>query len=100
MSLAMSQVLNKDQWRTRSFLIAKDLVKRGGSDQLIAFLSELLMNDTDISCDLFMDWCDKNGVISDKITFPYYFEGVRGIRATKQINHREMVLAVPYKLII
>ena len=36
-----------------------------------------------------------------KLEYPAYFEnGLRGVRATETIHHREMIVSVPYNVIM
>ena len=49
----------------------------------------------------FVAWCKKEGVHMPKVDFPAYFEdGLMGLKAKEDIQHREVFLYVPYKMII
>ena len=49
-------------------------------------------------CATFMQWCDQVGIKTPKLEYPAYFEGgLVGVRAKQNIQHREMILSVPYK---
>ena len=48
---------------------------------------------------MFLNWCKKEGVVMPKIEYPATFEnGLKGIRCTSDIAHREAFLFVPFKM--
>lgn len=50
---------------------------------------------------MFNEWCRNEGVIAPKLEFPAYFEdGLLGVRCKEDIQHREVYLYVPYKMLL
>jgi hypothetical protein len=56
--------------------------------------------DTSDKYKMFNNWCKAEGVKMPKLEYPAYFEDgdLLGVRATKDIQHKEAYLAVPAKL--
>lgn len=51
--------------------------------------------------ELFLSWCQTNGVLMPKLEYPAYFEGgLLGTKVKENIEHREAYLYVPYNLMI
>jgi hypothetical protein len=49
----------------------------------------------------YMEWCKWIGIISPKVEFPAVFKnGLMGVRALKDIEHRQMIMAIPMKSIL
>jgi hypothetical protein len=52
----------------------------------------------------FHKWCKKEGVIAPKFEYPHMFGGPEypypGVLATDDIKHREMMVAIPYDIIL
>lgn len=52
-------------------------------------------------CKEFNEWCAKVGIICPKLEFPAFFDGgLLGVKAIEPIRHREMIIAVPYSVLI
>jgi hypothetical protein len=52
-------------------------------------------------CERFNQWCKDNGILAPKITYPEFFDGgLVGGMVNAPIEHREVFLCVPYKVII
>ena len=52
-------------------------------------------------CEVFNKWCDEVGVKSEKVQYPAYFDGgLVGVQAKKDIRHREMIMSVPYSILM
>ena len=48
-----------------------------------------------------MKWADKVGIKTPKLEYPAYFDGgLVGVRAKETIRHREMILSIPYKVLL
>ena len=57
--------------------------------------------ETEDSITMFNQWCEREGVHMPKCEYPAFFgNGLRGVRCTEDIQHREAYLFVPYKMII
>jgi hypothetical protein len=50
---------------------------------------------------MFMNWCNKEGMHMPKLEYPAFFEGgLLGVKCKEDIEHREVYLYVPYKMMI
>ena len=52
---------------------------------------------------MFNSWCQNEGVIAPKITFPAYFGKnceIVGVEFNAQIQNREAFLFIPYRMMI
>ena len=59
------------------------------------------MEKTKDKYDIFNEWMYSNGLIMPNIEYPAKFNGgLIGCRARKDIQHRETIMAIPYKLVI
>lgn len=49
---------------------------------------------------MLVEWCQKEGLIMPKLKYPAYFAGgVIGIKCSEDIQHHEVYMAIPYKMI-
>jgi len=52
-------------------------------------------------CKVFVEWCEKVGIKTPKLNYPAFFDGgLLGIQAKVPIRHREVILSVPYDLLL
>lgn len=49
---------------------------------------------------MFNEWCRKEGVIMPHLEYPAYFDGLLGIKCTKDIEYHEAYLCVPFKMVM
>ena len=50
---------------------------------------------------MFLEWCEKEGVVMPKLEYPATFEnGLVGVRCKEDIEFREAFLYIPYKMIL
>ena len=49
---------------------------------------------------IFLEWCQKEGVINPKMEYPAHFDGLIGARCKEDINYQEAFLFVPYKMML
>ena len=50
---------------------------------------------------MFLDWCNKEGMVMPKLEYPAYFEnGLIGVRCKEDIINREAYLFVPFKMML
>ena len=50
----------------------------------------------------FVDWCAKVGICSQNLEYPALFDGgtLVGVKAVKEIKHRQAILSVPFTSLI
>ena len=57
--------------------------------------------DTSDKIQMFNEWAIAEGAVMPKIEYPAYFgDGLVGMRCTEDIEHREMFMAIPYKMLL
>ena len=49
---------------------------------------------------VFNDWCQKEGVVMPHLRYPVFFGELCGMRYTKDIEHKEGFIYVPYKMLM
>ena len=48
-----------------------------------------------------MEWCKKVGIKTPKLEYPAFFDGgLLGVRAKEPIRHREVILSIPYNVLM
>jgi hypothetical protein len=52
-------------------------------------------------CQIYQEWCKKQGIFMPKLEYPAFFEdGTMGFKAKEAIKHRELIMAVPYSIVM
>ena len=84
-------------------------IEKSGGD-IIVQASELTINekymnkgwiDTSDRVEMFNKWAKAEGVVMPKIEYPAYFEdGLVGMKCVQDIDHREIFIYIPYKVLI
>ena len=77
-----------------------DEVVKPSSTNIEYFLGEGEVDKED-KYTMFMNWCHKEGMYMPKLEYPAFFEGgLLGVRCKEDIDHREVYLYVPYKMLM
>lgn len=64
-------------------------------------IHEVYQKNQDKKYEIFNQWCKDNGVLIPKLEYPSFFDGgLLGVKAVKDIEHREAFLYIPMKMLL